>query len=100
MLTERDKHQGSRAHRNAALLLWFWASVNLPAAEPIAGQLVDIVTARNNYGYQGRTIAPSQAADFGQMVKQMRLDLGDEPLIIYERKMAEVAAAGLRPRSR
>lgn len=95
-LAKRDEFnpdKGSRAHRNAALLLWFWAKVNLPSAEPVAGQLVDIVTARNNYGYEGQTIALSEAEDFAELVKQMRADLGDEPIHAYERKMAELAAA-------
>jgi len=95
-LAKRDEFnpdKGTRAHRNAALLLWFWARVNLPSAEPVAGQLVDIVTARNDYGYEGRRIALSEAEDFTEMVKQMRADLGDEPIRAYQRKMAELAAA-------
>lgn len=95
-LAKRDEFnpdKGSRAHRNAALLLWFWAKVNLRSAEPVASQLVDIVTARNNYGYEGQTIALSEAADFAELVKQMRADLGNEPIAVYERKMAEIAVA-------
>jgi hypothetical protein len=95
-LAKRDEFnpdKGTRAHRNAALLLWFWAKANLRSAEPVAGQLVDIVTARNSYGSEGRTIALSEAEDFAELVKQMRADLGDEPIAVYERKMAEIAVA-------
>jgi len=95
-LAKRDEFnpdKGSRAHRNAALLLWFWAKANLRSAEPVASQLVDIVTARNSYGHEGRTIALSDAEDFAELVKQMRADLGDEPIAAYERKMAEIAVA-------
>lgn len=95
-LARRDEfnpEKGARAHRNAGLLLWFWARTSMPAAEPVAAQLVEIVTARNNYGYEGRTIALSEAEDFADLVKQLRVDLGDEPIAIYQRTMAELAAA-------
>ena len=67
--------------------------MNLRSAEPVASQLVDIVTARNNDGYEGQTIALSEAEDFAELVKQMRADLGDEPIAVYEGKMAEIAVA-------
>ncbi|MGC8634307.1 MAG: hypothetical protein ACP5VP_06530 [Candidatus Limnocylindrales bacterium] len=95
-LAKRDEfnpEKGQRAHRNAALLLWFWSKEALPQAEPVAGQLVDIVTARNNYGYDGWTVALSEAEDFADLVKEMRVDLGDAPVQIFEQKMAELAAA-------
>ncbi len=97
---EFDPAKGARAHRNAALLLWFWARASLPSAEPVAAQLVDIVTARNSYGYEGQTIALSEAEDFAGLVKEMRVDLGDEPIVIYDRKMAELAAARREPPGR
>ena len=53
---EFDPQKGARAHRNAAVLLWLWAREQMPSAEPVAGRLVDIVTARNNYGYEGMGI--------------------------------------------
>ena len=34
---------------------------------------------------------------FPDLVKQLRVDLGDEPIAIYQRKMAELAAAKASP---
>ena len=55
------------------------------------------MTARNNDGYEGQTIALSEAEDFAELVKQMRADLGDEPIAVYERKMAEIGVARAEP---
>ena len=90
---EFDAAKGARAHRNAALLLWFWAKDEMPTAEPIAGQLVEVVTARNTYGYEGLVVSMTEAGDFNELVKSMRADLGKRPIAIYRELMARLAEA-------
>lgn len=69
---EFDPAKGARAHRNAALLLWFWARDEMPEAEPIAAQLVDIVAARNSYGYEGMIVSMTEADDFTSLGRLIR----------------------------
>ena len=88
---EFDPAKGARAHRNAALLLWFWTKDEMPIAESIAGQLVDIVTARNIYGYEGLVISMTDADDFVELVKTMRADLGERPIEVYRALMTRLA---------
>jgi len=90
---EFDPAKGARAYRNAALLLWFWAKDEMPAAVPIAGQLVDVVTARNSYGYEGLVVSMTEADDFKELVKAMRADLGERPIEVYRELMARIAEA-------
>ncbi len=90
---EFDPAKGARAHRNAALLLWFWTKDGMPVAEPIAGQLVDVVTARNTYGYEGLAISMTEADDFKELVKTMRADLGERPIEVYRELMTRLAEA-------
>lgn len=65
----------------------------MPAAEPIAGQLVDVVSVRNNYGYQGFVVSMTEADDFKELVKAMRADLGERPIEVYRELMARLAEA-------
>jgi hypothetical protein len=90
---EFDPAKGARAHRNAALLLWFWARDEMPEAEPIAAQLVDIVAARNSYGYEGMIVSMTEADDFIELAKEMRAELGDTPVRTYREVMARLAEA-------
>lgn len=90
---EFDPAKGARAHRNAALLLWFWAKDEMPAAEPIASQLVDVINARNHYGNEGRVVSMTEADDFNELVKSMRADLGERPIEVYRDLMAQLAEA-------
>jgi hypothetical protein len=90
---EFDPAKGARAHRNAALLLWFWARPEMTAAEPIAGQLVHIVTARNNCGHEGLVVSMTEAGGFKEAVKSMRADLGERPIEVYRELIARLAEA-------
>jgi hypothetical protein len=90
---EFDPAKGARAHRNAALLLWFWAKDEMPTSEPIAAQLVEVVTARNTYGYEGLVVSMTEAGDFNELVKSMRADLEERPIAIYRELMDRLAEA-------
>lgn len=90
---EFDHAKGQRAHRNAALLLWFWTIDSMPSASPVAEQLVNLVTARNDYGYEGRIVSLTEAEDYKDVVKQMRVELGDAPIRQYHATMAAIVAA-------
>jgi len=94
---ESDPRKGQRSHRNAALLVWFWARESMPRVEPLAAQLVDVIERRNAYSYRTHPASPSEALDATQAVKEVREALGDEPIRIYQSTMARLKAARRQP---
>lgn len=94
---DSDPRKGQRSHRNAALLVWFWARESMPRVEPLAAQLVDVIERRNAYSYRTHSASPSEALDATQAVKEVREALGDEPIRIYQSTMARLEAARQQP---
>lgn len=90
---EDDSKKGARSHRNAALLLWFWAREKMPQAVAVTEHLVDVIQKRNGYNYRGHIVTKSEATDFAASVKEVRAALGDEPIRIYEDLMAQLREA-------
>ena len=92
-LDVEDRRKGQHSHYHAALLLWFWTKDEVPALEPVAGRLVEVIQRRNDYGYRGYVVSESEASDMTESVKEIRVALGDAPIRVYQRLMAELRAA-------
>ena len=54
---------------------------------------MDVVTARNSYGYEGLVVSMTEAHDVKELVKAMRADLGERPIEVYRELMARLAEA-------
>ena len=65
----------------------------MPTSGPIAAQPVEVVTARNTYGYEGLVVSMTEAGDFNELVKSMRADLEERPIAIYRELMDRLAEA-------